>query len=48
MSTSKAPFELVYKTNVQVVVEQLDGVHCVENAWELATHIERLVEEARK
>ena len=28
----KAPFELVYGTNVQTVVDQLDGVHYVENA----------------
>ena len=32
VSTSKAPFELVYGTNVQTVVDQLDGVHHVENA----------------
>ena len=31
-STSKAPFELVDGTSVQTVVDQLDGVHCVENA----------------
>ena len=32
-STSKAPFELVYATNFQTVVDQLDGFHHVENAW---------------
>ena len=26
-ATSKAPFELVYGTNVCTVVQQLDGVH---------------------
>ena len=31
-STSKAPFELVYRTNVQTVFDQLDGIHYVENA----------------
>ena len=31
-STSKAPFELMYRTNVHTVVDQLDGVHHVENA----------------
>ena len=31
-STSKAPFELVYGINVQTVVDQLDGGHCVKNA----------------
>ena len=25
--TSKTPFELVFGTNVQIVVDQLDGVH---------------------
>ena len=28
--TSKALFELVYGTNVQTVVDQLNDVHCVE------------------
>ena len=32
-STSKAPFKLLYGTNVQKGVEQLDGVHHVENAY---------------
>ena len=31
-SASKEPFELVYRSNVQTVVDQLDGVHHVENA----------------
>ena len=31
-SNSKAPFELVYRTNVQTVVDQLIGVYYVENA----------------
>ena len=31
-STFKAPFELVYGTNVRMVVDQLDGLHHVENA----------------
>ena len=30
--TSKAPFELVYGTNIHTAVDQLDGVYCVENA----------------
>ena len=31
-STSKAPFKLVYGTNVWTVTDQLDGAHHVENA----------------
>ena len=30
--TSKLPFELMYGTSVWTVVDQLDGIHCVENA----------------
>ena len=32
VSTSKAPFELVYGTNIWTMVDQLDGVHHIENA----------------
>ena len=45
---SKAPFELVYGTNVQTVVDQLNGVHYVENIQQLATHIKRLITEAKE
>ena len=31
VSTSKAPFELVYETNIRTVVGQLDGVYHLEN-----------------
>ena len=47
-SNSKALFELVYRTNVYMVVDQLDGVHHAQNAQQLATHIEKLIAEARE
>ena len=32
VSTSRAPFEIVYSSNVQTLVDQLDGLHCVDKA----------------
>ena len=47
-STGKAPFELAYGTNVQQVVDQLDGMHFVAMAQDLVTSITKLIGEARK
>ena len=47
-STGKAPFELVYGTNVREVVDHLDGMHAVEAAQDLVTQISGLIREVRK
>ena len=31
-STSKAPFEMVQGSNVLILADQLDGLHCVDEA----------------
>ena len=31
-STSNATFELVYRTNIRIMVDQLDSVHYIKNA----------------
>ena len=45
--TNKTPFELVYGYNVCTVADQLDGLHCVEEAQQLVTTTTRLVNEAK-
>ena len=45
--TGKAPFELAYGTNVQQVVDHLDGMHFVATAEDLVTSITELIGEAR-
>ena len=45
-STGKAPFELAYGTNVQQVVDHLDGMHSVAMAQDLVTSITELIGEA--
>ena len=47
-STGKAPFELAYGTNVQQVVDHLDGMHSVAMAQDLVTSITKLIGEARR
>ena len=47
-STGKAPFELAYGTNVQQVVDHLDGMNSVETAQDLVTSITKLIGEARR
>ena len=47
-STGKAPFELAYGTNVQQVVDHLDGMHSVAIAQDLVTSITKLIGEATK
>ena len=46
-SINKTPFELVYGHNVRTIADQLDGLHCVEEAQQLATTLGRLVNEAK-
>ena len=47
-STGKAPFELAYGTNVQQVVDHLDGMHSMAIAQDLVTSITKLIGEARR
>ena len=47
-STRKAPFELAYETNVQQVVDHLDGMHSVAMAQDLVTSITELIGEPRR
>ena len=47
-STGKAPFELAYGTNVQQVVDYLDGIHSVAMVQDLVTSITKLIGEARR
>ena len=47
-STGKAPFELAYGTNVQQVVDHLDGMHSVATVQDLVTSITKLIGEARR
>ena len=47
-STGKAPFELAYGTNVQQVVDHLNGMHSVAMAQDLVTAITKLIGEAWK
>ena len=46
-STGKAPFELVYGQPVKMVADQLDGLHRVEGAQELAKDLEALLGDAK-
>ena len=45
-STGKAPFELAYGTNVQQLVDHLDGMHSMAMAKDLVTSIIELIGEA--
>ena len=47
-STGKAPFEVAYGTNVQQVVDHLDGMHSVATAQDLVTSITKLTGAARR
>ena len=47
-STGKAPFELAYGTNVQQVVDHLNGMHSVAMVQDLVTSITELIGEARR